>query len=563
MISRTWGNSGATTYEYTGYDNLNNAKFEYNYIPGGYGTDDNSSISLTINDEKASNYKIISYSVIKYIEEEFIPNTIARTADLESKADISLVTEVEAALYNAIVENDLEDKAYVNEVLNTAMANKADKIHIHNWNEIENKPFSIVKEYICENITSDDFGNYYYDNELDATRWKYNLSDNEYQLLLSNVDTKPLYYRVTHNDTLYEGIVSEYKVDENDNLIATEWLSQDSRIGFKIENNILYYYIGAYEWADVDFNLYLMGDKEYINEENIPDSIARVSDLENLGCEIVSYKELEKYGAEVIETEYNWGANDSNTGYNIRINLNGFMESPKNYIFSLKPQIDVNNYDSTTLYITFKMSDGRSHMLRMSTLHLAHDYLYLYNNKADSAFKLYFLLTKQEIEIEYDENGNVVLLEFINPINTNNILAKLNDKIMSTDYVPEKDTDVLTKGYIGGTVEITSGEPEKENTVLTINPEAEEVNIYTAEEIDEKLSKINNSSSNSIEIVYYENMRILEFSKGTSKNYEISNENGNVNLSSNEIEITDDGEGNISLSNIELLNYNNGNIIIN
>ena len=33
-------------------------------------------------------------------------------------------------------------------------------------------------------------------------------------------------------------------------------------------------------------------------------------------------------------------------------------------------------------------------------------------------------------------------------------------------------------------VEITSSAPEKEGTVLTVNPNAEEINIYTAEEID-------------------------------------------------------------------------------
>ena len=42
-----------------------------------------------------------------------------------------------------------------------------------------------------------------------------------------------------------------------------------------------------------------------------------------------------------------------------------------------------------------------------------------------------------------------------------------------------------------GTVEVTSYLPEKENTVLTINPKAEEVNVYTAEEVDEKIKTLN------------------------------------------------------------------------
>lgn len=155
-----------------------------------------------------------------------------------------------------------------------------DKEHIHSWNEIENKPFSPAKEYICKNLTGDDFDNYGHDSELETIRWTYNLSDDEYQLLLDNVEIKPLYYKVTHQGTLYEGIVSEYKLNENNNLDITEWLVQDSNIGLKVENDKLYYYTGDYEWVELDVNLYFMSDdKEYINEEAIPNTIARVKDV--------------------------------------------------------------------------------------------------------------------------------------------------------------------------------------------------------------------------------------------------------------------------------------------
>lgn len=43
---------------------------------------------------------------------------------------------------------------------------------------------------------------------------------------------------------------------------------------------------------------------------------------------------------------------------------------------------------------------------------------------------------------------------------------------------------------VEGTVEITDGEPTKASTVMTLNPNAEEVNLYTAEEIDEVISKL-------------------------------------------------------------------------
>lgn len=66
---------------------------------------------------------------LKQIEEEYVPSTIARISDLESKADISLVTEVENTLYNAIVENDIEDRTYVDdsiELVNTSINNIID-----------------------------------------------------------------------------------------------------------------------------------------------------------------------------------------------------------------------------------------------------------------------------------------------------------------------------------------------------------------------------------------------------------------------------------------------------
>lgn len=49
---------------------------------------------------------------------------------------------------------------------------------------------------------------------------------------------------------------------------------------------------------------------------------------------------------------------------------------------------------------------------------------------------------------------------------------------------------------VEGTVEITDGEPTKESTVMTLNPNAEEVNLYTAKEIDEVISKLSEDISN-------------------------------------------------------------------
>lgn len=51
-------------------------------------------------------------------------------------------------------------------------------------------------------------------------------------------------------------------------------------------------------------------------------------------------------------------------------------------------------------------------------------------------------------------------------------------------------------GNIGGTVEVTSGEPTKENTVVTISPSSETTNIYTAEEVDAKFEQMSEEIAN-------------------------------------------------------------------
>ena len=81
-----------------------------------------------------------------------------------------------------------------------------------------------------------------------------------------------------------------------------------------------------------------------------------------------------------------------------------------------------------------------------------------------------------------------------------------------SEYITE--TELKSKGYLtehqdlsayaktsdlanfGGTVEITSGNPQKSNTVITIDPSAEEINIYSAEEVDQKIQQISTDVAN-------------------------------------------------------------------
>lgn len=53
---------------------------------------------------------------------------------------------------------------------------------------------------------------------------------------------------------------------------------------------------------------------------------------------------------------------------------------------------------------------------------------------------------------------------------------------------------------IGGTIEVTSGEPTKENTVVTISPSSETTNIYTTEEVDAKLEQLSEEKVDYIQL---------------------------------------------------------------
>ena len=64
----------------------------------------------------------------------------------------------------------------------------------------------------------------------------------------------------------------------------------------------------------------------------------------------------------------------------------------------------------------------------------------------------------------------------------------INKRIASEEFVNEKIANLVDG--ISGTVEITDGDPVKSGTVLTVNPEANEVKIYTADEVDSMRTKL-------------------------------------------------------------------------
>ena len=71
----------------------------------------------------------------------------------------------------------------------------------------------------------------------------------------------------------------------------------------------------------------------------------------------------------------------------------------------------------------------------------------------------------------------------------NNELANIKNKLTTNDVESLIDKE-LEK--FSGTIEITPGDPEKENTVLIIDPNSNSVTLYTAEEIDEIKEELEN-----------------------------------------------------------------------
>ena len=86
-------------------------------------------------------------------------------------------------------------------------------------------------------------------------------------------------------------------------------------------------------------------------------------------------------------------------------------------------------------------------------------------------------------EIAYKSNGERI-------VGTHEEMEMTAESIIDAlGYTPADEAD------ISGGVEITSGDPEKDNTVLTIDPNAEDENVYTAEETDGKFDELRNSGS--------------------------------------------------------------------
>ena len=84
-------------------------------------------------------------------------------------------------------------------------------------------------------------------------------------------------------------------------------------------------------------------------------------------------------------------------------------------------------------------------------------------------------------ESELDNKGYLTQHQDLSAYAKQSSVNELSNKV---------DTNTENLDKMGGTIEITSGSPTKDNTIVTINPNGSEVNIYTAEEVDALLSNV-------------------------------------------------------------------------
>lgn len=90
-----------------------------------------------------------------------------------------------------------------------------------------------------------------------------------------------------------------------------------------------------------------------------------------------------------------------------------------------------------------------------------------------------------------DANGNIQKYDI------NSLDAPFTAEVGQVLVVESVDENGYPNGFSVGDqssgIEITDGEPTKASTVMTLNPNAEEVKLYTAEEIDAKFDAFINA----------------------------------------------------------------------
>ena len=83
----------------------------------------------------------------------------------------------------------------------------------------------------------------------------------------------------------------------------------------------------------------------------------------------------------------------------------------------------------------------------------------------------------------------------------------------SSVYIQNADTNRYLENrfdQLGGTIEITDKEPEKDNTVMVINPNPSEIKVYTVDEVDAMMNKLINEELSEINKTVSELTQVIE-----------------------------------------------------
>lgn len=176
--------------------------------------------------------------------------------------------------------------------------------------------------------------------------------------------------------------------------------------------------------------------------------------------------------------------------------------------------IDISNpfslglYFSSSLLTYFKIMNGDQE-LNKYTLGQPRLIEFTKISATDVIFVFYYR-TQHVVQYRYSVNSNSWEEKILNHAAAS-IKLKLDEKIsnpltasvgqileveeVDENGVPTKWKAVDKLADVEGLVEITDGEPTKESTVMILNPNAEEINLYTAEEIDAIVSEFRENQS--------------------------------------------------------------------
>lgn len=285
-------------------------------------------------------------------------------------------------------------------------------------------------------------------------------------------------YSVIYQDIVYDNLIySDSRIGESKESVSNNWIyNRYEKYPFYIYGSSSGITIslcrGSYPSPDYDKKtLYLKITKiqeniKQLDEEFIPNSIPRVSVAE-IG-QILSVKAVDENGKPI-----EWEAVDAPTGGNVDLS-----EYVKNTDYATASKAGVVTVKDSIYGL--KMDNGKELRLTFATtkdIDEKSGFRPIKSSELDYAVKAGMTTNT----LEWTDEEKQAARELIGAGTSSGEIDGWNTPYIDEEgYVVYDDSD-----SVKGLVEITGGNPTKEGTVLMVNPNAEEVNIYTAEEIDE------------------------------------------------------------------------------